>query len=459
MTRINAKTLFTAVKEIKKSGVVPENDRQAIIQLRFMPDELSCIYQAKDERIASSISCKNDFQINVNISISDFLDALKAFPETEELLLSHEEKVITISDHSGYMCKKIALCNDLSPSSAVLMPDKFIKAEGIIERISSAAYAASKHGIRQSLRGILLEHDAIVASDGKILIYQAFTTGTEAPCIIPAQKIFKRTSLVRNTEIAFSSSGESRFCHFRSGNICYSVQCINGIYPRYRDVIPNENPSHIKFILPSNDICDISGELQRKFSQSLKEEITIAIYNQKAILSSSETSTPLEIKMEMLEPSDISGCFSINGMHLLYALNHGCRKFSWSGNKYGPAIFSDGEKKKFVFIPALIEEFKKEKSDMNSEKVSEVVPQIDKMTEPQEKGEFKILEGDMKNQDIFEDIAESLDELRHIIKSAFDNLNLLSRKLKEAKASNKQREREFKDTRDLISKLKKASGF
>jgi hypothetical protein len=70
---------------------------------------------------------------------------------------------------------------------------------------------------------------------------------------------------------------------------------------------------------------------------------------------------------------------------------------------------------------------------------------------------FKVVEGTETNS--FEGLLSSIMEVRGKAKEVFDMTGNLSKKVKDAQKALKAKEREFKQTKDLLGKLKKVSGF
>ena len=61
--------------------------------------------------------------------------------------------------------------------------------------------------------------------------------------------------------------------------------------------------------------------------------------------------------------------------------------------------------------------------------------------------------------DSFEELLTSIMDVRVKAKEVFDMTGVLSRHVKDAQRAQKAKEREFKNTRYLLGKLKKVSGF
>ena len=61
--------------------------------------------------------------------------------------------------------------------------------------------------------------------------------------------------------------------------------------------------------------------------------------------------------------------------------------------------------------------------------------------------------------DPFEDLMKSAEDVKTAARTSYEAASQFARKLKDVQASLKRKDREFKSTREIIEKLKMASGF
>ena len=121
-----------------------------------------------------------------------------------------------------------------------------------------------------------------------------------------------------------------------------------------------------------------------------------------------------------------------------------------------------------------IEKPKQEKQIMIQKTETPVAPQNNAVVKPETpkapmnaaapKESFKVVHGPGNGNgnstpDPFEDLQKAVTELRNQAKALTDGINGLQRKITDAQRAVKQREKDFKSTREILDKLKNASGF
>lgn len=129
-------------------------------------------------------------------------------------------------------------------------------AESLIEGINSTIYATADDEIRPAMNGIFFdfspESTTLVASDShKLICYTAKEVKTPEKCSFILHK--KPAAVLKSilgkddgtVEIAFDSSTVL----FTFGKTTMVCRLIVGKYPKYRDVIPQNNPSVLKIDL------------------------------------------------------------------------------------------------------------------------------------------------------------------------------------------------------------------
>ena len=126
-------------------------------------------------------------------------------------------------------------------------------AQSLLEGISSTIYATADDEIRPAMNGILFDIDVdsttLVASDSHKLI--CYTT-TDVKAAAKASFILHKKPAailkaiigkdIENVDIAFDSKNAS-FCFGQTMVIC---RLVVGKYPKYRDVIPQNNSNILK---------------------------------------------------------------------------------------------------------------------------------------------------------------------------------------------------------------------
>jgi chromosome segregation ATPase len=103
----------------------------------------------------------------------------------------------------------------------------------------------------------------------------------------------------------------------------------------------------------------------------------------------------------------------------------------------------------------------KEEKQMNA-RTAETAPQTATVTAPrpvEQKPPFQIVGGKQENGEVFEEASSAVETLKASIKAIYDGVAELQRKLKDAQKAIKNKEREYQSTKQLITRLRTASGF
>ena len=191
------------------------------------------------------------------VAVKDLLDAVKNIPEQPMTIETDDDSnLMKVRHQSGFF--------SLPTSSAVEFPvmiavsetssTTITIAEGLLqENIARTVFATAQDELRPVMNGVYFdltkEHLAIVASDGHQLVRNCLTTikaeeGKEASLILPKKvslllKNFLRTTMESNVTLAF----DERRVDITTEGFTIESRLIEGRYPNYNSVIPQNNPN------------------------------------------------------------------------------------------------------------------------------------------------------------------------------------------------------------------------
>ncbi len=442
MNEINLRDLSGAIETVSRSGV------SSVAGIKSEEQGFKISVANHDERLEIKVPGSNGGALSAYVEIKSLRELLRIFPSGARLELSAIDGSLFLKQLNGSIVESI--CTVQPPASCQDFPvaTEYKAIPGLLESLSDASFAAGKTDIRKVMNGILIEADAVVATNGRELICQAFKTGADAQYVLPVTKTLKCSMLANDTVVAYSRKDETGFCHFRNGRIDYSVRCINGIYPQYKQVIPTEDSSWSKAVIADALLPQRIRALELAYGKQHDTELTLCLHeNSISIKSAMEDIPELSIKSEISSKGNAS--IRLKAGQLLYALKHAYIGLSFSDGKYAPALFADGKGRKFVFMAS---------TTVKKEVAVENVKNDSSRNMPVSQ-DFKVIPAETKTQDIFDELTLSVEELRQHFRVGLECLTQLSRKIRDGRLAQKQREKEFKDTRDIIEKLKKASGF
>ena len=368
----------------------------------------------------------------------------------------------------------------------------------IFKYIKQAVPSTSKDDTRTVLKGVLLEPDSVVATNGKELVQFQCKTGLTKSVILPTTKFLASGRLAYNDcTVSIESVNGRDFCVFATERWEYSVIDMIGIYPNYKQVIPGSSSSSIQ--ISSDDIENLQRGIPLLESTSEHKAVHLfANANEISILPENLNGVVLKAKgvyrgLGSSQPVVIS----MNRKFLLRALSLGFNKFSFNKG-YSPVISTGiNSKSLMVFMPL--------KGDVSIEKILEKVnkqagqysdtqrqniaveseikqavdrgktvknEQVPKITNKQfTEKEVKMSETKTKHYppiikpattvetDPISELMDSITILKIKARDVIDLATDLMKKVKDIQKSKKIQEREFKNTRELLVKLQKVSGF
>jgi DNA polymerase-3 subunit beta len=366
------------------------------------------------------------------------------------------------------------------------------KSDILFAKIYDAASSASKDSTRRVLQSVLLESDAVIASNGKELVKLSCTTGIKKAVPIPVTKFLRSANFAKcSGTVAVQEVNGVTHCRLESDNWIYTTKCVDGNYPNYRQVIPKS----------SSNIVDLSGkdiEYLKKGVPLLDcddEHNTIHLYadhRQVKILPADYKGTALTVNSKYIGVKPV--VVSLNRELLVKALNLGFGKLEFADvDNFAPITARGHGGDLFVLMPLRVDNRERIINAVNSDQKRAVSQEFtpgrsflrevavknktirstqstaqetvhtrhkkeEHMSEERKRPPVFQVVGEVK-KDPFEELLNTIAETRCKAKELFDVTSRLTKGVKDAQRAAKAKEREFKSTRDLLGKLKKVSGF
>lgn len=336
--------------------------------------------------------------------------------------------------------------------------------------------AADRNDARSIMKGILLEPDAVIATSGKELIKLHCMTGVKDFAVIPNTKFIRSATFAKSdAHITVEGTDNVKHCSISTDTWQYTVKCPIGNYPNYQQVLPRTVESTVELDAEAVEYLKKGIPLL----QGDAEHNTVHLYADDKNVSV----LPEDMKSPGLHPEgkykgSQAVAVSLNRNLLVRALDLGFTKFCFQRDGFSPVMAKSGQDL-YVFMPLRNKDADKirdaagvgnaespEQSRSEKQSCSEAgktiteveakaFPKEEQMSE--EKKGFKVVEG--TETDPFEELLESIADTRNKAKGVLDSCTELGRNVKSLRVALKQREREFKSTRELLSKLKRVSGF
>lgn len=183
-----------------------------------------------------------------------FIGILRSFPEGEVSFEQQESRLIIrpVDKKIDFQLKSIA--SDKFPELQTISEDKFfdIDQKDIIEMINQTIFAVSDDETRYFMNGVYLEKQdtslIMVATDGRRLSYiqkQKEFAMVEVPGVIIPIKVLQLVKKYASGEGSLSMAVSEKAIFFRFENITLSSNLIEGQFPNYSRVIPEQQMNRI----------------------------------------------------------------------------------------------------------------------------------------------------------------------------------------------------------------------
>ena len=360
----------------------------------------------------------------------------------------------------------------------------------LFENIRLAYPSSAKDASRRILSGVFLEDNAVIATDGKQLVKSDCEIPMDETAIVPKTKVLNDGLLKLDGGMAVSESRSGyKMLHFASGNWLYSFKCVEGAYPNYRQVIPDaqllkscaefpkEEAQALLKSLPVFEKCDMYESIAL-YAGGGGVKFLSTKPKSSAMLDSSAASTGKnDHAIAVFDRQYIIRAFGLGLARICFDLGHS-------------PLIATGERGLMVWMPIRgmipdeyykrlgIEKPKQEKEIMTTKTETPVAPQNNAAEKPETektatapvnptgtRETFKVVHGAVNGNgangtaDPFDELQKAVTEIRNVAKTLADSMGGFQRKIVETQRAVKQREKDFRSTREILDKLKNASGF
>ena len=349
--------------------------------------------------------------------------------------------------------------------------------ENFVEILSAAAPLVDLNEPRKVLRGMNLSMDGITATNGKELFNFPYPFKLD-DLTIPFPLALMATKAAGAGEIKAWSNDFFTFFSAKIGNWTWTAKAILGAYPNWKRVMPNgkdlkrsvsftmENADRLKFFLksvgdkrPANEIKlsrDTSGSLSMHDGDGHEFGIP-------ATFDSNWDTFSITISKEIL----------------LHLLNEGHTKLEF-GDGLSPFVASGGTGQ-YVAMPIYTRKPQAESEQKTEQAVVQPAPEpieqktpsnINIPTSTKEKipmNENTIhtvsapVQTSAQNHEPelnpLDELAATIEAMKAKLKAMFEESSTMSRKVREVALAQRQKEREYVQTKRTIERIRTASGF
>ena len=312
------------------------------------------------------------------------------------------------------------------------------------ELLASAAPIINRNEPRAVLRGVNLSKDGITVTDGKQLLNLPCSLALKESITIPFPLALLAARLHDTGTLAAWTSGNSRLFQITIGNFIWYGKAPSGNYPNWKQVIPADNALDysITFHEPKQVIDFLKTVPDHEPYHGIELNVT----------PEGVSVIPLDYPDMHLEAiADHAGVrprvvLVLNKHILLRMLAQGYCTFRANSDGLIPVV-AEGGYGRYLAMPIRSIPGKYEKSIQPKQEQKKM-----------ETTENKVVESNdpVPAASPLEELSSNVEELRSKLKHLLDESGILIRKVKEVTLLQKQKEREFVQTRRRLERIKMA---
>jgi DNA polymerase III sliding clamp (beta) subunit (PCNA family) len=400
--------------------------------------------------------------------------------------ISDSTVCLTVMVNDNQVSKKFETTGDEEwPEPIInLAPGKKFPARMLEAIRLSAKTAAGDDENRKLLKGVLLEPNAVVTTNGKQLLRFDCTTGVNSRVVIPLTKFLLLKNTAADGSIRITQRGTTQVCQMVTDSWEYEVKCLEGNYPNYKQVIPKDTANMIEF--SDVDIKVLQTALPLFECHVDTEAVYLYSEADRVSLLSDDLATIQDTNAKYTGKA-LNSIFAVDRNILLDAFKLGFNKLKFN-DPFSPVIAVNDSSDIMVFmtlrhaksLDEVIALLKKEPTFSPAPTSPEPQPQ---QPNPQPEGVSKMEQNNVSTPttdkepqttvntsgfkvvpatapvDPFDELFSSIATMKQNARATLDMATALQAKARAVQKHLKAKERDFKDTRELLGKLKKVSGF
>lgn len=308
-----------------------------------------------------------------------------------------------------------------------------------VELLASAAPIINRNEPRAVLRGVNLSKDGITVTDGKQLLNLPCSLALKESITIPFPSALLAARLHDVGTLAAWTSGNSRLFQITIGDFVWCGKIPSGNYPNWKQVIPADNALDysITFHEPKQVIDFLKTVPDHEPYHGIELNVT----------PEGVSVIPLDYPDMHLEAIvDHAGVrpravLVLNKYILLRMLQQGYTKLRAHSDGRIPVV-AEGGHGRYLAMPIHI--FPKHQPQKEEKKMETTENKVVESNDP------------VPAASPLEELSSNVEELRSKLKHLLDESGILIRKVKEVTRLQKQKEREFVQTRRRIERIKMA---
>lgn len=401
------------------------------------------------EGITFELETDSEEEFSCVVGFDEFRDAVKS-GRNKTVGLAYEAGVLSVGDRYLMTVKDVEW-PDISPreeSPNCLLPD------GVVEMFARAAQVVDQNEPRAILRGINLSADGITVTNGKELLNYDCPLDLHDSITIPLPLALMQSKAAHAGLLFYWPMENGTGFSIIVGPWCWTGKALQGIYPNWKQVIPESNALTRSITFPPESIRELEAFLKNVPDNPPHNAVELSEgsgMTLNVLASGEKTSITAEFTGDWTESLALSKTI------LLRLLREGHTRIQ-CGDGHVP-ILALGGGGRYIAMPMHqprtepkenTQTQPQEETQMENTEMK-VVPATEQTVAPKIEPET--------NLNPLDELSVSIEAFKQKLKASFDEIAALARKVKEAQIAQRQKERDFVQARRVLERIRMASGF
>jgi DNA polymerase-3 subunit beta len=255
------------LKETQEKVLATVQSVAGIVERRHTLPILANVLIRKNGNLAQLVSSDLEIQImasaelggdsggfSATVGARKLIDILRSMPSDQVVSIENSQSRLVLKGGKSRFTLQTMPAEDfpLVQESPSYGPVFSIPQKTLRELLDQVAFAMAVHDIRYYLNGILFVAEgkqlSLVATDGHRLAFASATLDTEVPrqeVILPRKTVIELQRLLSGAEGAIEMQFAGNQAKFRFGNMEFVTKLVEGKFPDYNRVIPQNHKNQI----------------------------------------------------------------------------------------------------------------------------------------------------------------------------------------------------------------------
>ena len=450
MIEVNKNTLASALPALGK--LICRTSPMTLfksIKIESSDGKLRLATCGASEEIAFELETGSEDVFSCMVGFDEFRDAVRS-GRNKTVGLTYESGTLLVGDRYLMTVKDVEW-PDISPkveAPKCLLPD------GVVEMFARAAQIVDRNEPRAILRGINLSADGITVTNGKELLNYDCPLDLHDSITIPLPLALMQSKAPHAGLLYYWPTENGTGFSIQVGPWCWTGKALQGIYPNWKQVIPESNALTRSITFPPESARELEAFLKNVPDDPQRNAVELSDGSGMTLnVSASGEKTCVTAEFT----GDWTESLALSKTVLLRLLREGHTRLQ-CGDGHVP-ILALGGSGRYIAMPmfqprpdpqeTIQNQPIKEETQMENTEMKVLSAPLQTVTPKQEP----------ENLNPLDELSVSIEAFKAKLKASFEEVTALARKVKEVQIAQKQKERDFIQAKRAIERIRMVSGF